>query len=70
MRKAVPRLAQTGMFHRVANHSAAYIAGWLKAMKEDKRCLPIAAAQAQRAADWIATTVHGAADAEEEGAAA
>ncbi len=61
--------AQAGIFPRTAENSAAYIAGWLKALKGDKRCLPIAAAQAQRAADWIAGTSHPGADAEEEGAA-
>jgi antirestriction protein ArdC len=43
----------TGIFPRVAANSAAYIAGWLRALKQDKRLVPIAAAHAQRAADFI-----------------
>jgi len=34
-------------------NSAAYIAGWLKTLKEDHRLVVQAAAQAQRAADLI-----------------
>ena len=34
-------------------NSAAYIQGWLKVLKNDKKCLVLAAAQAQRAADFI-----------------
>ncbi|NVN91927.1 MAG: DUF1738 domain-containing protein [Desulfuromonadales bacterium] len=35
------------------NNSAAYIAGWLKALKNDKTLLIHAAAQAQKASDYI-----------------
>jgi antirestriction protein ArdC len=42
-----------GIFPRVAENSAAYIDGWLRVLKQDKRLLPIAASQAQRAADYI-----------------
>ncbi len=42
-----------GLFPRVAENSAAYIDGWLRALKGDRRLLPIAASQAQRAADFI-----------------
>lgn len=34
-------------------NSAAYIQGWLKVLKNDKKCLVLAAAQAQKAADFI-----------------
>lgn len=34
-------------------NSAAYIKGWLKALKNDKMLLVHAAAQAQKAADYI-----------------
>lgn len=42
-----------GIFPRVADNSAAYIAGWLSVLRGDRRLLPIAAAQAQKAADFI-----------------
>lgn len=45
--------AQGGIFPQVAENTAAYIQGWLAALKGDKRFLPIAASQAQRAADFI-----------------
>lgn len=45
--------AHAGIFPHVADNQAAYINGWLSALKKDKRLLPIAAAQAQRAADFI-----------------
>jgi antirestriction protein ArdC len=54
-----------GIFPRVAENQAAYLAGWIKVLKGDKRLLPIAASQAQRAADFILGT-HAAAEAEEE----
>lgn len=37
----------------VIENQAAYLAGWLKQLKEDKRLVVSAAGQAQRAADWI-----------------
>jgi len=36
--------------------SASYLAGWLKAIKGDSKLVVIAAAQAQKAADWILQT--------------
>lgn len=36
--------------------SASYIAGWLKALKNDKKLIVVAAAQAQRAVDYICKT--------------
>ncbi|WP_224984487.1 ArdC family protein [Geomonas agri] len=43
----------TGIENRTLENSAAYIAGWLKALKNDKTLLVHAAAQAQKAADYI-----------------
>ncbi len=42
-----------GIENRTTNNSAAYIAGWLRALKDDPKAVVIAAAQAQKAADWI-----------------
>lgn len=42
-----------GISPRTVENSAAYIRGWLAVLKGDKRLLPIAASQAQRAADFI-----------------
>ena len=38
---------------KVLENSAAYIRGWLRALKNDKMMLVHAAAQAQKAADYI-----------------
>lgn len=35
------------------DNAAAYIAGWRQAIRSDPRCVTIAAAQAEHAADWI-----------------
>jgi antirestriction protein ArdC len=37
----------------VIENQAAYLAGWLKQLKSDKKLVISAAGQAQRAADWI-----------------
>lgn len=42
-----------GIFPSTADSQASYIDGWLSVLKKDKRLLPIAAAQAQRAADFV-----------------
>lgn len=42
-----------GIENTTIENSAAYIAGWLKALKNDKTLLVHAAAQAQKAADYI-----------------
>ncbi|WP_224982700.1 ArdC family protein [Geomonas agri] len=47
-----------GIEHRTIENSAAYIAGWLKALKNDKTLLVHAAAQAQKAADYILNVSH------------
>lgn len=45
-------LANVGLEPRTT-HSASYIAGWLKALRNDRRLIVVAAAQAQRAVDFI-----------------
>ncbi|OGO78512.1 MAG: hypothetical protein A2Y23_00025 [Clostridiales bacterium GWB2_37_7] len=42
-----------GIEQEVLENSAAYISGWLKALKNDKKLLVMAAAQAQHASDYI-----------------
>jgi len=42
-----------GITPTVIENQAAYVQGWLKAIKADKKLVIGAAAQAQRAADWI-----------------
>jgi antirestriction protein ArdC len=41
---------------RVSNNSAAYIAGWMKALTHDPKCIVTAAGAAQKAADYILNT--------------
>lgn len=54
----VPTIPNAGEHHherpsaRIENQ-AAYVAGWLKMLRGDSRAVVIAAAQAQRAADYI-----------------
>jgi antirestriction protein ArdC len=45
--------AEAGISHAVIPNQAAYVAGWLKKLRDDRRLLIHAAAQAQRAADYI-----------------
>lgn len=45
--------AQAGIDMHAVPNNAAYIGSWLKALKNDKRLVVIAAAQAQKAADFI-----------------
>jgi antirestriction protein ArdC len=42
-----------GIQPTVIENQAAYLAGWLKQLKSDKKLVVSAAGQAQRAADWI-----------------
>lgn len=49
--------AHAGIFPVTADNQAAYIDGWLRILKQDKRLLPLAAAQAQKAADFILGTL-------------
>lgn len=48
----------SGIEHKTLDNSAAYIAGWLKALKNDKTLLVHAAAQAQKASDYILNVSH------------
>jgi antirestriction protein ArdC len=43
----------TGIENRTLDNSAAYIEGWIKAIREDKKIVITAAAAAQKAADYI-----------------
>lgn len=49
---------QAGIVERTLDNSAAYIAGWLERLKDDHKLVVIAAAQAQRAADFILNVRH------------
>ncbi len=40
-------------YDRITENSAAYLAGWLKVLREDNRFIFKAAAEAQKAADYI-----------------
>ena len=44
---------QAEIAERTIDNSASYIAEWLKRLKDDKKLIVQAAAQAQRAADFI-----------------
>ena len=43
---------ETGILNTL-EQSAAYIAGWLRSLRNDRKLVVIAAAQAQRSADFI-----------------
>lgn len=45
--------AEAGISPRVIENQAAYIAGWLKTIRADKKLLIQAASAGQKAADWI-----------------
>jgi antirestriction protein ArdC len=45
--------AEAGISNAVIANQAAYVAGWLKKLRDDRRLLVHAAAQAQRACDYI-----------------
>jgi len=44
---------EAGLFHHVEQNSAAYIDNWRKALRSDPKAVVLAAARAQRAADYI-----------------
>lgn len=58
--------AACGIERATLENSAAYIASWLKALRNDPKAVVIAAAQAQRAADYIRCISYGANQAEAE----
>ena len=43
----------TGIENRTIDNSAAYLAGWLRSLRRDQKLIVRAAAQAQRAADYV-----------------
>jgi len=49
---------QTGIEQTTIENSAAYLAGWLKTIKADARLVVTAAAQAQKAADYVLNVKH------------
>jgi antirestriction protein ArdC len=50
--------AEAGISPAVIENQAAYIAGWLKKLRDDRKLVVHAAAQAQRAADFILNRTH------------
>ena len=53
-----------GILHNTVTNSAAYLAGWIKALKGDPKLVVIAAAQAQKAADCVLGITHEAQESE------
>lgn len=49
---------QSGIVERTIEESAAYVAGWLERLRDDKKLVVTAAAQAQKAADYILNVKH------------
>jgi len=47
-----------GIAERIIDNSAAYIQGWLRRLRNDKRLVVFAAAQAQKAADFVLGVSH------------
>jgi antirestriction protein ArdC len=45
--------AEAGISSAVIDNQASYVAGWLKKLRDDRKLLIRAAAQAQKAADYI-----------------
>jgi len=45
--------AEAGISNAVIGNQAAYVAGWLKKLRDDRKLLIHAAAQAQHAVDYI-----------------
>lgn len=45
--------ASSGIYPQIIENSAAYIKGWLKKLRDDKKFIVIAAGKAQKAADYI-----------------
>jgi antirestriction protein ArdC len=50
---AAHHCAEAGISTSVVDEQAAYVAGWLKKLRDDRKLLIHAAAQAQHAADYI-----------------
>jgi antirestriction protein ArdC len=56
--------SHAGIVERTINNSAAYVAGWLERLRNDNRLVVQAAAQAQKAADYILGKQHQAEESE------
>ncbi len=54
--------AAVGLDNSLVDNSAAYVQGWLRALRNDRKALVVAAARAQRAAEWIFGRTKGLAD--------
>jgi antirestriction protein ArdC len=50
---------QAGIVERTLDNSAAYVGAWLQRLKDDRRLVVHAAAQAQKAADYVLGRQHG-----------
>jgi antirestriction protein ArdC len=50
--------AEAGISNTVIANQAAYVAGWLRKLREDRKLLVHSAAQAQHAADFILSRPH------------
>lgn len=57
---------QAGIVERTLDNSAAYVAGWLERLRNDSKLVIVAAAQAQKAADFILNVRHDASGEESE----
>ena len=55
---------RAGIVERTIDNSAAYVASWLERLKDDARLVVLAAAQAQKAADFILGRQYGAEESE------
>lgn len=45
--------ATVGLDHALIEDSASYLQGWLRVLRDDPKAMVVAAAQAQKATDWI-----------------
>jgi antirestriction protein ArdC len=45
--------ARTGVIEPDIEQSAAYVEGWLRALRNDRKLIVSAGSRAQKAADWI-----------------
>jgi antirestriction protein ArdC len=50
--------AEAGISNAIIANQAAYVAGWLQKLRDDRKILVQAAAQAQHAADFILSRPH------------
>jgi antirestriction protein ArdC len=55
---------RAGIVERTIDNSAAYVRSWLERLKDDARLVVLAAAQAQRAADFILGRQYGESESE------